>query len=153
MYQVEEGIDTLKILSSVHKEFTLDKQSEQLINDIRTRDAYWDEFSSEKHALLNHNKDNLTENDVKAIKKMLLKNKSAAIKQHNRMSRMFLEKSYLKFHIWLHFIFYIIVVSIPIVSVVDCRLGVSVISYFCIGAFLICVLIMDTINMKQYFDM
>ena len=118
----EEGIDGKVIQDYVRKVHCLDTGVTDLIDSIQTSESYWDEYSSEKYALLaNQNEvSHLNEKDVREFKKKFLQQRYAKVKKINRKSRMFIEKSFLKFHLWQHLVFYVVILTVPSLSFVGC---------------------------------
>lgn len=49
-----------------------------------------------------------------------------------------------------NFIFYLVLFTVPSMSVIDCVQGHSTLSFFAIGAFMLSVLIVDIVNLRYH---
>jgi len=79
-----------------------------------------------------------------------LKKRNAVVKKVNRKSRVFIGDSFLKFHLMQNFIFYLVLFTVPSMSVIGCIEGHSLLSYFAIGAFMFSVFVVDVINLRYH---
>lgn len=65
---------------------------------------------------------------------------------------MFIEDSFLKFHLLENLLFYAVLFSVPISSVIGCTEGHSSISYFAIGTFMLCIFVIDLVNLRYHIN-
>jgi len=87
---------------------------------------------------------------LKEIYKRKLKQRNSTVKRINRKSRVFIGDSFLKFHLMENLIFYLVLFTVPAMSVVDCVQGHSSLSYFAIGAYMMSVLVIDIVNLRYH---
>ena len=123
---------------------------QQLIEDFQT-EKFNDEFGNESNLkLLQDEAQNLSTPELKEIYKRKLKQRNSTVKRINRKSRVFIGDSFLKFHLMENLIFYLVLFTVPAMSVVDCVQGHSSLSYFAIGAYMMSVLVIDIVNLRYH---
>ena len=88
--------------------------------------------------------------ELKELMEQRLRKRNSIIRKANRKSRVFIGDSFLKFHLLENLFFYMILLTIPSMSVIGCVEGHSVLSYFAIGTFCLAVLIIDVINLRYH---
>ena len=153
-YLQEEGIGEKDIQKTVKKLYTFTPDLKALIDDFKEH-QYMDEFGSEASTKLlghglNESVQSLTTPELKDIMKKKLKKRNSQVKRVNRKSRVFISDSFLKFHLVQNLVFYIVLFTIPAMSVINCTEGHSQLSIFAIGAFMLSVFIVDIVNLKYH---
>lgn len=152
MHLEEEGIEQADIHRSVRKNHSVELELQQMINDFRHSDD-WDEFGQDAQVRLLGNKQSLNSLSTEELKQALKKKiqqRNSLIKKINRKSRLFIEDSFLKFHLLENALFYAVMFSVPMLSVINCTEGHSPLSYFAIGAFMLCIFFIDLINLSTH---
>lgn len=63
---------------------------------------------------------------------------------------MYIGDRFLKFHLVQNFFFYLVLFTIPAVSAIDCVHGHTIVNLIAISIFMMCVLVIDFINLRQH---
>jgi hypothetical protein len=148
----EEGLDDSYIQRIVKKLYTFTPDLKALIEDFKQH-TFIDEFGSEANTKLlgiNDSVENLSTPELKDLMKKKLKQRNSQVKRVNRKSRVFISDNFLKFHLVQNLLFYIVLFTIPAMSVINCTEGHSQLSYFVIGVFLLSVFIVDLVNLRYH---
>ena len=72
------------------------------------------------------------------------------MRQVNRKSKQYISDRFLMFHLLQNFAFYCVLFIVPTVSVGGCQQGISPTSYIALGTFMLIVMIIDTVNLRQH---
>ena len=81
-----------------------------------------------------------------------LEKRNITVKKVNRKSGVFIADSFLKFHLAQNVMFYLVLFTVPSVSVIDCIEGHSILSYFAIAAFMLFVFVVDVVNLRYHIN-
>ena len=100
--------------------------------------------------LLEDNQKLMSTPELKELMEQRLRKRNSIIRRANRKSRVFVGDSFLKFHLLENFFFYMVLFTVPSMSVIGCVEGHSVLSYFAIATFMLAVLLIDIVNLRYH---
>lgn len=143
-----------EIAKAIERMHSIDIELQSLIDDFR-KDQEWDEFGSVANVKMLRSEpgmQNLSPDELKDVIKRKIQKRNSIVKKINKKSRVFIEDSFLKFHLLENVLFYVVLFSVPMLSVIGCHEGHSSISYVAIGAFMLCIFIIDIVNLRYHIN-
>lgn len=154
-YLREEGVTPKKIQSRMKKQYTLDIDDKTLLDDFKEDQAI-DEFEEGARVSLlgfqHKNHQRLSSSEQKQLMRKQLEKRNITVKKVHRKSGVFIADSFLKFHLAQNVMFYLVLFTVPSVSVIDCIEGHSILSYFAIAAFMLFVFVVDVVNLRYHIN-